>query len=173
MGVEVRYNAPVNRAALNGSAPKFVALHGEFDAMYLAYGSYSSDLFEVARDANGRIDIDPVTFQTHLDGVFAGGGLRHGKEFRSAIQSISDGRRAAISIDRYLQRVSLTASRINEGGYENAAVHKFGGHFARAGCAHGRPSGGLHARRGRLRSAEMHSMRVHGVRKELRISERV
>jgi len=31
---------------------------------------------------------------------------------------MSDGRRAAISIDRYLQNVSLTASRNNEGAYE-------------------------------------------------------
>ena len=36
---------------------------------------------------------------------------------RSAITSISEGRRAAISIDRYLQKVPFTASRINEGSY--------------------------------------------------------
>ncbi len=35
----------------------------------------------------------------------------------SPILSICDGRKAAISIDRYLQRVSLTAARANEGSY--------------------------------------------------------
>ncbi len=39
-------------------------------------------------------------------------------ENHSPITSISHGRRAAISIDRFLQRVSLSASRENEGAYE-------------------------------------------------------
>ncbi len=34
------------------------------------------------------------------------------------VDQMSDGRRAAISMDRYLQKVSLTASRENEGAYE-------------------------------------------------------
>jgi len=39
-------------------------------------------------------------------------------ENHSPITSISHGRRAAISIDRFLQKVSLSASRENEGAYE-------------------------------------------------------
>lgn len=117
LGVEVRYNAPVNRRELNGSSPKFLTLRNEFDAVYLAFGAYSNDSFEVLNAANNRISVDPITFETSTSGVFAGGGLLWGTNFRSSIESISEGRRAAISMDRYLQKVSLTASRINEGSY--------------------------------------------------------
>ena len=64
------------------------------------------------------ITVDEVTFQTSRDGIFAGGSALFGREHRSPIRSISDGRRAAISIDRFLQKVSLTASREREGAYE-------------------------------------------------------
>ena len=37
----------------------------------------------------------------------------------SPIRSVADGRKAAISIDRYLQGVSLTASREAEGRYRD------------------------------------------------------
>ena len=117
LGVEVRYNSLVNRLGLNGSSPKLAALRNEFDAIYLAFGAHTDDSFEVERDANGKIKVDPVTFATSMDGVFAGGGVLWSVDLRSSIQSISEGRRAGISLDRYLQRVSLTASRVNEGAY--------------------------------------------------------
>ncbi|MCL4394223.1 MAG: 4Fe-4S dicluster domain-containing protein [Chloroflexi bacterium] len=117
LGVEVRYDTPVNRLGLNGRSPKLAALRAEFDAVFLAFGAHTDDSFEVERDSQGKIKIDPVTLATSLEGVYAGGGLLWSIDFRSAITSISDGRRAGISIDRYLQRVSQTASRINEGPY--------------------------------------------------------
>ena len=60
--------------------------------------------------------IDPLTLATAEPGVFAGGGIR--RENRSPIESIAGGKRAAVSIDRYLQKVSLTASRTGEGAVE-------------------------------------------------------
>lgn len=93
------------------------ALRRECDALYLAVGWPSNSTFGLSETEGGLVAVDPVTFATSMEGVFAGGDmLRSGAE-RSPIRAISDGRRAAISIDRYLQKVSLTASRINEGSY--------------------------------------------------------
>jgi Fe-S oxidoreductase len=62
------------------------------------------------------VAVDPATFATSLDGVFAGGDILRGRDERSPIRAMSDGRRAAISIDRYLQKVSLSAARNDDGG---------------------------------------------------------
>jgi glutamate synthase (NADPH) small chain len=78
------------------------------DAIYLGIG-ISDPAFSFTQS------VDPITFQTSQPKVFAGGSLLHPY---SSVLSVSDGRRAAISIDRFLQKVSLTASRVNEGGYE-------------------------------------------------------
>jgi ferredoxin len=69
-------------------------------------------------DDQGRLAVDPVTFAASQAGVFAGGSLLQTKTGYSPIQSISSGRRAAISIDRYCQNVSLTAARRYEGAYD-------------------------------------------------------
>ncbi len=90
----------------------------DFDAVYLGYGSQSLGDMGPALNSDGLPTVDPVTFQTGRDGFFAGGSLIRGDRSPSPIRSISDGRRAAISIDRFLQRVSLTASRENEGRYD-------------------------------------------------------
>jgi NADPH-dependent glutamate synthase beta subunit-like oxidoreductase len=78
----------------------------EADAIYLGIGK-STSVFPLPQSA--------TTFQTTQPKVFAGGSLLHPY---SSVLSVSDGRRAAISIDRFLQKVSLTASRVNEGAYE-------------------------------------------------------
>ncbi len=109
VGAQVQFNTRVPRDEL----PR---LRGEFDAVYLAVGA-GGETFDLALDKHGRIQVDLATFATSQDGILAGGGLLRSAAERSPIQSISDGRRAAISMDRYLQKVSLTASRANEGAY--------------------------------------------------------
>jgi len=111
MGVETRFNNTV------GQALSLTDLCREFDAVYLGLGKNSREPFGLKLDPQGRIHTDPITFATSQEGVFAGGGLRTSPEY-SPIVSLSDGRRAAISIDRYLQEVSLTAVRENEGPYQ-------------------------------------------------------
>lgn len=111
LGVDVRLSTSIDRTLSE--------LRSEFDALYVAIGPHTDEAYELERDEYGVIKVDPVTFATSMDGVFAGGGLRWGKEMHSSITSISEGRRAGISIDRYLQQVSLTASRAGEGGYES------------------------------------------------------
>jgi NADPH-dependent glutamate synthase beta subunit-like oxidoreductase len=109
VGVEFRLNTTV------GKDITFDAVCGDFDAVYVAIGAASTDVFGLAADAEGRISIDSVTRAAGREGVFAEGGLRRAVDERSPIGSISDGRIAAISIDRFLQKVSVTASRAGEG----------------------------------------------------------
>jgi glutamate synthase (NADPH/NADH) small chain len=93
-------------------------LEEDYDAIYLGVGAGFAASEDLEMDEAGLVKADPVTFQTSRPGVFAGGSLRSETGPRSPIRSISDGRRAAISIDRYLQKVSLTASREYEGAYD-------------------------------------------------------
>ncbi|HYA43329.1 MAG TPA: FAD-dependent oxidoreductase [Syntrophobacteraceae bacterium] len=100
----------------------------EFDAVYLATGEPPSGGFappflkegrgDLAVDEQGQVVIDPVTLATTKSKVFAGGSIRRARERPSPIESMADGRRAAVSIDRALQNVSLTAARAGEGSYQ-------------------------------------------------------
>lgn len=99
MGVEVRLNTQTDLHALSG-----------FDAVYEAVGVAGSSDF---------LSIDPLTYATDREGLFAGGSLLRDAKNYSPILSVADGRRAAISIDRYLQNVSLTASRAGEGSLQS------------------------------------------------------
>jgi glutamate synthase (NADPH/NADH) small chain len=94
-------------------------LVGDFDAVYVATGHGPAASLGVPLDDDNNVIVDPVTFGTPIEGVFAGGGLLWGREMQSSITSISEGRRAGISIDRFLQEVSQTASRAGEGPYES------------------------------------------------------
>ena len=109
LGAKVQLGAPI-------PADGLAALRNGCDAVYVATGEGGAT-FGLAPDANGRIAVDPITLATDMDGVFAGGDMLRDRGARSPIQAIADGRRAAISIDRYIQQVSLTASRANEGSY--------------------------------------------------------
>ena len=94
------------------------------DAIYLGIGKYDPDFSLLGLAPDGKIEVNPNTYQTARNSVFAGGSLLH---TYSTIRSISDGRRVAISIDRYLQKVSLTAARVNEGPYETRLYTKLAG----------------------------------------------
>jgi NADPH-dependent glutamate synthase beta subunit-like oxidoreductase len=58
---------------------------------------------------NGAIWIDAVTGETSLPGVFAGGDIVSGAS--TVVQAIADGRRAAVSIDRYHRKEDLRQGR--------------------------------------------------------------
>jgi len=57
----------------------------------------------------GTVVVDPVTLQTNLPGIFAGGDAVKGGA--TVIDAIADGKRAAISIDRYLRGQDMWAKR--------------------------------------------------------------
>jgi len=57
----------------------------------------------------GNISVDSVTLQTNIEGVFAGGDVVSGPA--DVIAAIAAGKEAAISIERYLERVDLKEGR--------------------------------------------------------------
>ncbi|NJN99588.1 MAG: FAD-dependent oxidoreductase [Anaerolineales bacterium] len=118
MGVEVRLNTPVGVEAVSGH-PALAQLQREFEAVFLAVGSDPPAQFSTGFNGHGRVTVDPVTYATSQPGVFAGGDMLGLSGKPSPIAAMADGRRAAVSIDRHVQRVSLTASRFNEGPYES------------------------------------------------------
>ena len=113
---------------------------------------------------DGLVSIDPETLETSLRGTFAGGSLVWGDEDNSPILSISHGRRAAISIDRYSQKVSLTASRENEGPYDTRLYTATAGVRARSRSPHDGRKRWIFCGGSGSRVKTMSPMRVHGMR---------
>jgi glutamate synthase (NADPH) small chain len=111
LGVEIRLGARVG--AFQGCAASLFSLRDEFDAVYLAPGCGPDELIgrKFGLDAQGRMAVDPVTYATDLRKVFAGGSRRLGLGGLSFIASISDGRRAAVSIDQFLSKVPRSGDR--------------------------------------------------------------
>ncbi|MDR2549058.1 MAG: 4Fe-4S dicluster domain-containing protein [Desulfobulbus sp.] len=96
--------AIVTGGPLGGAIGEFAArLAGEYDAVYC-------DLEDVEMAGIP----DPLTLAVGGGNCFAGGGPGADSGF-STIKQVEDGRRAALSIERFLQKVSLTAQRDREG----------------------------------------------------------
>ena len=86
-------------------------LQEEFNVVYLGLAEQSEEVRELLSE---QLWVDPVTCATQILGIFSG--TLMGND--SPIRSVADGRKAAVSMDRYLQGVSLTASREGEGPME-------------------------------------------------------
>nr|WP_321526118.1 pyridine nucleotide-disulfide oxidoreductase/dicluster-binding protein [uncultured Cohaesibacter sp.] len=110
LGVDIRCRSRVT----GGEGPLGLAsLIEDQDAILLALGPGVAAAFAptIKLSDNGRIEIDPDSRATSHPKVFGGG--YHGAlgEVYSPVKSIYDGRRAAGSIDRFLQGASLMANR--------------------------------------------------------------
>lgn len=70
----------------------------------------------------GTIEVDPLTLQTSLPDVFAGGDVVTGPGF--VVDAIAQGHQAAISIDRFLRGIDLKEGRVKRSG-EPAALPRF------------------------------------------------
>jgi len=87
----------------------------EVDTVIAAIGQLAeaSCLPSTILDERARaISVDPVTLETRIRGVFAGGDIVTGPA--SVIEAIGAGRRAAVSIDRYLNGRDLKTGREEE-----------------------------------------------------------
>jgi NADPH-dependent glutamate synthase beta subunit-like oxidoreductase len=123
-GALVVADTTVALAAPRG-ANALATLAPDVDAILIAVGAAEADAgaaLGYAVDDDGTIAVDSVTLETRQPGVYAGGGMLRPDEPWSPITSIADGRRAALSIDRQLQKVSLGASREDRGGHETRLV---------------------------------------------------
>lgn len=68
----------------------------------------------------GGLKADPVTLQTPLDWVFAGGDVLYGP--KSVVEAVACGKEAAISIDRFLNGLDLVDGREQEWTYEKPDI---------------------------------------------------
>jgi heterodisulfide reductase subunit A-like polyferredoxin len=87
----------------------------EADQIITAIGQTSDDAFvgHVGAQTQGRyFKADPVTLQTSLDGVFAGGDAVSGP--KSVIEAVAAGKRAAESIERYLTGKDMISQRFDD-----------------------------------------------------------
>ncbi|MEW6519171.1 MAG: pyridine nucleotide-disulfide oxidoreductase/dicluster-binding protein [Thermodesulfobacteriota bacterium] len=100
-GVTLHFGCSLNREFL-------ATVRQDHDAVFL-----DRDCRGLATLAVDCTQPDPVTLAIGLDGCFAGGGST--ANGFSVMKQVEDGRRAALSIERYLQKVSLTAQREREG----------------------------------------------------------
>ena len=85
------------------------------DAVFLSLEAVPGRNWSIERDDAGRIIVDPMLQSTRRPGVYAGG--RPGTLGPSPVWQAAEGRWAATSIDRFLQKVSLTAGREKDGPY--------------------------------------------------------
>ena len=99
LGIEIKLNYEVTTEKLKN-------IIEEYDAVFIGTGVWKH-----------KFNIDEVTLQTEIEKIFIGGSLISGQE--SVIQSVYTGRCAAVSIDRFAQKKSLTALRGKEGAYKS------------------------------------------------------
>ena len=89
----------------------------ETDSIITAIGEQADLAFMkgegFAAIANDFVNTDPMTLETGINGVFAGGDATTGPA--TVVEAMAAGRRAAVSIDRYFNSQSLSENRENEG----------------------------------------------------------
>jgi NADPH-dependent glutamate synthase beta chain and related oxidoreductases len=107
LGIKVNYGCRIG-------AKELKELTDEYQAVFLGTGAWESGLF-----------ISTETLQVLDWPVFAGGRLYTRND--SVIHSVSSGKRAAISIERYIKKISLTASREREGSFETPMKYNLEG----------------------------------------------
>ena len=85
----------------------------EADTVIVAIGQAADLSFmkgqSISTNSGGLIVADPITLETPIKGVFAGGDAVKGP--KTIIESIADGKEAATSIDRFLNSQDLRAGR--------------------------------------------------------------
>jgi heterodisulfide reductase subunit A len=112
MGVEIRLHTEVGKDV----SPE--TLRQSFDAIFIGVGATSTEsLVHIFKGLNstrkGTIQVSSISLETNLKGVFAGGDSVTGPG--TIIESMAHGRRAAISIDRYLRGEDTIEGRESEG----------------------------------------------------------
>lgn len=99
LGIKMKLNSEITPESIE-------SIIEDYDAVFIGTGEW-----------NEKLNVESVTLQTQVQKVFVGGRLVHG--CNSVIESVYTGRRAAISIDRFVNGKSLTALREKEGAYKS------------------------------------------------------
>ena len=106
-------NIKVNFNTEIGKDISFEEILRDYDGIYLSGSANFAEL-------GITLMVDPKTFQSSNPKIFIAGSILNKEGKYSVVESIAQGRRAAISLDRFLKNVSLTAARYQEEPYETA-----------------------------------------------------
>ena len=106
---EIRLNTLLDGAA-------FAALESEYDALFIDREQVAGCALPLGLDESGRIAMDSATGATERSGVFAGGGTGQGKAWSPVTEALQ-GRKGALSIERFVQNAQMVAGRENEGPF--------------------------------------------------------
>ncbi|MFZ0131272.1 MAG: pyridine nucleotide-disulfide oxidoreductase/dicluster-binding protein [Desulfobacterales bacterium] len=87
----------------------------ENEAVFIGLEEEPDRNWNIDHDDAGRIIVEPLLQATRRTGVYAGG--RAGADAPSPVWQAAEGRWAATSIDRFLQKVSPTAGREKDGPF--------------------------------------------------------
>jgi heterodisulfide reductase subunit A-like polyferredoxin len=114
MGIEVQLGKRIGRDVTSDDLRK------SFDAIFVATGVSGTDCMMQAfnglkKTRWGTIQVHPISLETTLQGVFAGGDAATGPG--TIIGSMAQGRRAAVSIDRFIRGEDLYSGREFEGSH--------------------------------------------------------
>ncbi|MGM0501803.1 MAG: FAD-dependent oxidoreductase [Bacillota bacterium] len=82
-----------------------------------AQSEFLEDKSEIELKRGGKVEADDLTLQTNKEHIFSGGDVA-GRPLL-AVEAMAHGRKAAISIDRYLNNEDMTVDREHEGAYES------------------------------------------------------
>jgi NADPH-dependent glutamate synthase beta subunit-like oxidoreductase/NAD-dependent dihydropyrimidine dehydrogenase PreA subunit len=74
--------------------------------------SFLTDSCSLRFSNRNLIEVDPISGATNIPGIFAGGDIVAGP--RTVVEAIASGKKAAISIDRYLKGLDILAGRHRE-----------------------------------------------------------
>jgi heterodisulfide reductase subunit A len=112
MGIEVKCNTQVGKDV----SPE--TLRQSYDAIFIAGGIAGAEsilrAFKGLKGTRrGTIQVNPISLETSVKGVFAGGDMVTGPG--TIIESMAQGRKVALSIDRYLRGEDLLQGRESEG----------------------------------------------------------
>ncbi len=112
MGIEVKCNTRVGKDV----SPETV--RQSYDAIFIAAGitgaeSILNTFKGLKRTRRRTIRVNPVSLETDVKGIFAGGDAVTGPG--TIIESMAHGRKAAVSIDRFLRGEDLLQGRESEG----------------------------------------------------------
>ena len=85
----------------------------EVDTVIIAIGQTADSVFAeqqgLTATGEGLIKVDPITLETSIRGVFAGGDVYYGPQ--TVVEAIGSGKEASVSIDRYLRGLDLYTGR--------------------------------------------------------------
>jgi heterodisulfide reductase subunit A-like polyferredoxin len=112
MGIEVKCNTQV------GKDVSAETLTQSYDAIFIAPGTTGTEsVLRAFKDLNRTrrrtIQVNPISLETGVRGIFAGGDAVTGPG--TIVESMAHGRKAALSIDRYLRGEDLVQGRESEG----------------------------------------------------------